>query len=111
GIRLTIDTARTEALRPGRIKHQRCRRFPLDVQAMDMTRALATTRHRLAVRANVRNVVAGNGQTAVPGRERAGGVGVSCEAVPRATGIDASMRYYGIRFRAEPGEARSEERR
>src|SRR6185312_16962667 len=72
---------------------------------MDMARALATTRHRLAVRANVRNVVAGNGQTAVPGRERAGGVGVSCEAVHRETGIDASMRSYGIRFRAEPGEA------
>src|SRR5439155_5952682 len=101
-IRLAVDAARAEALRPGRIEHQSLARLPLRIHAINVAAALAAPGNSLAVH-DLRDVVARYVGPAVALRERAVGIVADLQAVDGQATILA---------RAEPAripEAKSRE--
>src|SRR5438270_3504675 len=88
-VRLSVDSARAEAPRPGRVEHESRRWFPLRVEPVNVARALASTRNRFAVY-DVRNVVAWDVQAAGAGRQGAAQIIPTLKSVNGQTAILAS---------------------
>src|SRR5207253_7527585 len=102
--RLSVDSAGSEAPRPGRVEHQIFLGFPLCVQAVDVPCALASARYDSPVRSGVGDIVAGDVQSAAARCGWAVWISNRLFAVHRQTAVDAGMRCNCIGLGAEACE-------